>query len=306
MGLNTKKKRKIFTKRNVVLYIMFLPVLLAYLIFSYLPMPGIYLAFADFRVLGFKDWWVGLDNFKYIFALTNFWSSFLNTWVFVILSYIFAFPASIILALLLNELRLNKYKKFLQTVSCLPHFVSWVIVAGVWTALLSPSTGYINILIKVFGGEPIYFLTKAGLFPYLLTFIRIWKDVGYGSIIYLAALSSVDSELYEAAVIDGASRWKQTLHVTLPGIKSTILVMLILSVSGVLNLFDPVYVFMNPAISSTAETLDTYIFKTGVRDARYSMATAVGLFKSVVSFVLIIAMNIFSKKLTEDKQTILW
>lgn len=300
------KRRKVFTKSNTILYIMLLPVLLSYLIFHYLPMPGIYLAFADFRVMGFKEIWVGLDNFKYIFNLNNFWGSFKNTWVYVIYGYLFTFPAPIILALLLNELRGKYYKKVIQTVSCLPHFLSWVIIASIWISILSPSTGYVNHVIKAFGGEPYYFLSKAKLFPALLTFIRIWKDVGYSSIIYLAALASIDPELYEAAHIDGAGRFKQTIHITLPGIKSTILVLFVLSFSGILNLFDPVYVFQNPMIASTAETLDTYIYKQGVVQARYSMATAIGLFKSVISFAFVILMNIISKYLTEDGQSILW
>ncbi len=305
-NVNKNKKKKVFTKSNIILYIMFLPVLLSYIIFSYLPMPGLYIAFADYRISGFKDIWVGLSNFQYIFNLANFWEAFKNTWVFIIYNYIFAFPAPIILALLLNELKNNRYKKLIQTVSCLPHFLSWVVIASIWISILSPSTGYVNYIIRALGGEPYYFLSNAKLFPALLTFIRIWKDVGYNSIIYLAALSTIDQELYEAAWIDGAGRFKQTMHVTLPGIKSTILVLFVLSFSGILNLFDPVYVFQNPMIASTAETLDTYIYKQGVVQARYSMATAVGLFKSLISFVFVIITNYLSKFLTEDGQSILW
>jgi len=301
-----KVKRKVFTKMNITLYLMLLPTVLSYLIFHYIPMPGLYLAFSDFRVSGFRDYWVGFENFEYIFNLGNFWQSFGNTWIFIILGYVFVFPAAIILALLLNEMRGRFFKRTIQTVSCIPHFVSWVIVGGIWITLLSPTYGYINQIIKLLGGEPYYFLIKASIFPYLLTFIRIWKDVGYNAIIYIAALSSIDNTLYESSVIDGAGRWKQTIHITLPGMKSTILVMLILSFSGVLNLFDPVYVFQNPALLSIAETLDTYIYKVGIRDARYSVATAVGLFKSVISFALVIMTNIVSKYITEDKETILW
>jgi len=300
------KKKKFFTRNNIILYLMLLPVLISYIIFHIIPMPGIYLAFADFRVMGFKDIWVGFDNFRYIFNLSNFWDSFWNTWVFVLYNYIFAFPAPIILALLLNELKGKYFKKTIQTISCLPHFLSWVVIASIWISILSPSTGYVNFVIKALGGEPIYFLSKADLFPFLLTFIRIWKDVGYNAIVYLAALSSIDQELYEAAHIDGAGRFMQTIYITLPGIKSTILVLFVLSFSGILNLFDPVYVFQNPMIASTAETLDTYIYKQGVVQARYSMATAVGLFKSLISFVFVILTNVLSKYFTEDRETILW
>jgi len=298
------KKKRIFTKTNIILYLMILPIVIYYIIFHFIPMLGIVIAFADFRISGFKAW-VGFENFRKLFSLTFFWESFRNTWTFVFYNYVLAFPAPIILALLLNEIRSSKFKKVIQTISCLPYFVSWVVVAGIFIALLSPSTGYINTIIKAFGGQPIYFLASPEAFPPLLTFIRIWKGVGYSTIIYLAALSGIDEELYEAAVIDGANRWKQTLHITLPGLKTTILVILILSMAGVLNLFEPVYVFQNPMINSTAEVLDTYTYKTGIVQGRYAMATAMGLFKSLIALVLIIVTNILSKKLTDDGESII-
>lgn len=304
-ALNKKKnKRKVFTKSNITLYLMFIPFILYYILFHYIPMGGLAIAFADYRISGFKSW-VGFENFEKLFTMPYFWESFWNTWVFVIYKYILSFGAPIILALLLNEVANKYYKKIIQTVSCLPNFISWVVVAGIWVGLLSPSTGYINEAIKFFGGEPIFFLSKAKLFPLLLTLITIWKTVGYSSIIYLAALAGVSLELYESAVIDGANRWKQTIYITLPSIKTTILVMFVLSFAGVLNLFEPVYVFQNPMIMSTAEVLDTYTYKTGIVEARFPLATAMGLFKSIISFVFVIGTNYLSKKLTEDGQTIL-
>ncbi len=301
-----KTRRRILTGTNIALYCMILPVVIHYILFSYLPMAGIALAFSDFRVSGFKAW-VGLENFRYIFGLRYFWSSFSNTWVFIGLNYLFSFPAPILFALLLNEVRSKHFQKVVQTVSVMPHFISWVVVSGMWMALLSPTTGYVNYIIKALGGESVYFLGRANLFPWILTFIRMWKGIGYSTIVYLAALSGVDQELYEAAVIDGASRWKQTLHITLPSIKSTILVVFVLSFSGVLNLFEPVFVFSqnNKMISSTAEVLDTYIYTVGIVNAKYSTAVAVGLFKSVISCALVLGTNMLSKKLTEDGQSVI-
>lgn len=299
-----EKKRKIFTKSNLILYAMFLPVILYMIIFNYIPMSGILIAFADFRVSGFKEW-VGLENFRKLFALPFFWQSLKNTVIFVLYSYVFSFPAPIILALLLNELKSTKFKKLVQTVSCLPNFLSWVVVAGIFISLLSPTTGFVNALIELLGGKSIYFLSKSEIFPALLTSIRIWKGVGYSTIIYLSALAGIDTQLYEAAVIDGANKWKQIIHITLPGIKTTILVIFVLSFAGVLSLFDPVYVFQNSMIISTAEVLDTYTYKTGLVQGRYSMATAMGLFKSVISFALVIITNILSKRLTENNESIL-
>jgi len=303
--IHFKKKKKKITKTEIVLYLMIAPAVILYFIFHYVPLPGISLAFADFRVGGFKGW-VGLDNFRYAFNLNFFWQSFINTWRFELLDYIFGFPAPIIFALLLNELRAQRFKKVVQTISTLPHFISWVVIGGIFISIFSPSTGYVNSIIKFFGGEPIYFLSKPRLFPFLFTFMRIWKGVGYGSIIYLAALSGIDPELYESAVLDGASRWKQTIYITLPGIKPTILLMFVLSFAGAMGgLFEPMYVLKNPMIAETAEVLDTYTYEVGLVKARYSLSTAIGLFKSTISLALILATNFLSKYLTEDGKSIL-
>lgn len=304
--LGASKRGRIFTPTNIALYLMLLPIVVHYILFSYLPMAGIALAFADFRVGGFRGW-VGMQNFQYIFGLKFFWDSLKNTTVFIGLNYLVSFPAPILLALLLNEVRGKLFKKTVQTISVLPNFISWVVVSGMWMTLLSPTTGYINYVIKAFGGDPIFFLSKPEMFPGLLTFIRMWKGVGYSTIIYLAALSSVDPELYEAAVIDGASRWKQTLHITFPAIKPVILVVFVLSFSGVLNLFEPVYVFTNSntMIKSTGEVLDTYIYTVGITNAKYSVAVAVGLFKSIIACILVLMTNYLSKWLSEDGKTVL-
>lgn len=299
-----KAKHIIFTRANVTLYLMFLPVFIYFIIFSYIPMLGISIAFMDFRASGFRGW-MGLANFKYIFSLPFFWRALRNTIDFTALNYLLAFPAPIILALLLNELRLKIFKKFVQTVSIMPHFISWVVVSGVFISMLSPTVGYINQFIKLFGGTPIYFLSKSAWFQTIVSLIRVWKGIGYNTIIYLAALSGVDQELYDAAVIDGAGRWKQTIHITLTGIRPVILVVLVLSFTGVLNLFDPVYVFLNDIVLSKGEVLDTYIYKSGVVQGKYPISTAVGLFKSMISLVLVLIINQVGKKLSEDNVSVI-
>lgn len=298
-------EKTIFNKTNVMLYLMILPPLLLYYVFRYVPMPGIMLAFQRYTISGFK-YWVGLSNFKYVFGTPFFWEAFRNNWVFVAFGYAFVTPAPIIFALLLNEIRVNWYKKTVQTISTLPNFVTWVVIAGIFIQLLSPSRGYVNTIIKFFGGEAIYFLSKPKLFPWLFTFMRIWKGVGYSAIIYLAALAGVDPQLYEAAVIDGAGRLRQTWHVTLPGIKNTVVVLVVLSFSSVLGgFFEPIFVLKNDYIRSTAEVLSTYIYNLGITRGQYHVATAIGLFTSVISMFLLFFANFLSKRVTEDGRSIL-
>lgn len=302
--IKTKSKKFRFNKRICLLYLMIAPAVILYTIFHYLPLPGVAIAFTKFNISGFQEW-VGFDNFEFIFNLNNFWRAFINNWKYVGLNYLFIFPSSIILALLFNELRLKWFKKGIQTISTLPYFISWAVIGGIWMLLLSPSSGWVNNLIVALGGQPIYFFGNADMFPFLYTFIAIWKGAGYGSIIYLAALSGINTELYEAAAIDGAGRWKQTVHITFPCLKPTILIMFVLSFASVLNLFEPLYVLSNPLVQESAMVLDTYIYDTGILKGRYDIATAMGLFKSTISLVLVLASNYFSKKLTEDGKSIL-
>jgi len=304
--IHHKKGRNIFTRTNITLYLMYCPAIVYYLIFCYIPMIGLVVAFADFRPNGFRNW-VGFDNFNYLFNLPFFWRALRNTFKFVILDYLIDFPFPIIFALLLNEVRIKVYKKAVQTVSTLPHFISWVVVSGIFISLLSPSTGLVNAVIKALGGTPIYFFAKPEWFQMIVTLLRTWKGAGYSAIIYLAAISGIDQELYEAAVTDGAGRWRQTLHITLPGLKPVIVICLVLSFAGVLNLFDPVFVFSgdNALLTSTGEVLDTYIYKNGVVSAKYSVSTAAGLFKSVVSLMFMLAANFISKLLSDEKKAVI-
>ncbi len=289
---------------RIILYGMFTVPFLYFLVFHYLPMAGVFIAFADFRPSGFRGW-VGLANFRELFSLPYFWRSFANTWYFVLLRYVLAFPAPILLALLLNELRVGSYKKTIQTISTLPHFASWPVIAGIWISLLSPISGFVNELLGVFGIAPIFFLSKSGLFPYLFTALQIWKEVGYSTIIYLAALAAISPELYEAAMIDGAGRLQQALRITLPALRPIVVVVFVLSFTGVLTLFEPIYVLKNPMIQSAAEVLDTYTYQIGIVNARFPLATAVGLFKSTISLVMVLGANQLSRLLTDDRQGIL-
>jgi len=267
-------------------------------------MVGVSIAFMDFRASGFKGW-VGLANFRYIFNLPTFWHSMVNTLNFTALNYLLGFPAPIILALLLNELRVRKFKKAVQTISIMPNFISWVIISGIFTALMSPVTGYLNDIIRFFGGSSVYFLSKDSWFQWIVTVVRVWAGIGYSAIIYLAALSGVDPELYEAAVLDGAGRWQQTVHITLVALKPIIMVVLVLSFAGVLNLFDPVFVFQNPMVLRSGEVLDTYIYKNGLVGGKYPVTAAVGVFKSLIGTVLVLLTNYVSKKLSDDGKSVI-
>ena len=301
----TKGSGKIFTRRTVVLYGMIFPALLLSFLFIYVPLPGKLIAFTDWRISGFQKW-VGFDNFKFILSLDYFWKAFINQWRLILYGYIFRFPAPIILALLLNEMRAKTYKKTVQTLTTIPNFINWIVIGGIFINLLSPRYGYVNDVIRALGGEPFYFMSKPKLYPFLFTFFNMWKGVGYSAIIYLAALSGIDTELYEAAVIDGAGRLKQTWHVTLPGLAPTIIILFVLSLANVFaGMFEPSFVFKNPMVVSTAEILDTYIYEVGLVRAKYSMGAAAGLFKTAIGMVLLFSANWLSKRVTPDGRSIL-
>ena len=301
----TKGKGKVFTTKTIVLYVMILPALVLCFLFVYVPLPGKLIAFTDWRISGYQGW-VGFTHFRYLFTLSYFWKAFLNQWRLIFFGYIFGFPAPIILALLLNELRAKRFKKTVQTMTVIPNFINWVVIGGIFIQILSPRYGYVNDFIRLLGGEPLYFLSKPKLYPFLFTFFRMWKGVGYSAIIYLAALAGIDDELYEAAVIDGAGRWKQTLYITLPGLAPTIIILFVLSMANVFSgYFEPSLVLKNPMVLSTAEILDTYIYEVGLIRAKYSLGAAAGLFKTSIGLVLLFSANWLSKKITPDKRSIL-
>lgn len=258
-------------------------------VFSYVPMLGIIISFKQYRpVLGFmKSKWVGWDNFSLMLKLPDFYQVVTNTLVIAGLKLTIGFFVPIVFALLLNEVRLMWFKKTVQTFVYLPHFMSWVILGGILTNILSINGGIVNNLLGWFGIDPIMFLGSNAWFRPVLIVSDIWKEFGFSMIVYLAALAGINPALYEAAVIDGANRWKQTLYVTLPGIVPIMALVATLSLGGILNAgFDQVFNLYNPIVYETGDIIDTYVYRMGLQQTQYSFATAVGLSKSLVSLIL--------------------
>jgi len=292
-----------YFQRNKYFYLLLMPCIAYFLIFQYVPMYGILIAFKDFSfikgVLGSK--WVGLDNFRYMFALDDFYRVFWNSLYLSALKLVFVFPVPIVLALMLNEIRWMPFKRVSQTVIYLPHFISWVVIAGIMTNFLSPSWGVVNMALKSLGLEAIFFMADPGYFRPIIVLSSIWKDAGWDTILYLAAIASVNPELYESAVMDGANRFKRMLHVTLPSIRSTIIVLLILRIGQIMNNgFEQVYIFQNNNNRMVAEVFETYTYTVGLLSGRFSFATTVGLFNAVIGMTLLYLAHRFSKKIGED------
>ena len=289
-----------YLKQNYWLYIFLIPGLLFLIIFKYIPMGGIVIAFQDYKVTrGFlgSDW-VGLEHFRYLFQSTDFYRVFRNSILIRIYRLVWGFPVPILLALMLNEMRSQGYKRTMQTILYLPHFISWVVVVGMVTNLLSPSTGIINILIEAMGGEPVSFLTSPKYFRSILVITDIWKGAGWGTIVYMAAMAGIDPSYYEAAIIDGATRFQRIWYITLPCIASTIVVMLIMRTGSILNNgFEQVYLMQNALVSEVAEIFETYTYQVGLKEGRYSFASAVGIFQSVVGCILLFITNFTAKKI---------
>ncbi|WP_090799221.1 ABC transporter permease subunit [Paenibacillus sp. GP183] len=288
------------------LLILFLPCLVYYVLFKYLPMFGLVISFKDYNL--FKGvWasnWVGLKYYWMFIESPDFIKLISNTFMLGLAKLVFGFPAPIILALLMNEVKNVLFKKFVQTVSYLPHFISNVVVAGMIIMFLSPSLGLAAHFFKMFGIEPINFMVLPQWFRPIYVLSDIWQHMGWESIIYLAALTGIDPLLYEAAEIDGASRWKQLWNVTLPGIAPAMIILLLLNVGHVIEIgFEKVYLLMNPAIYDTADIFSTFVYRMGLTLGNYSFGTAVDLFTGVVSLIFIYSANYFSRKVSE---TSLW
>ena len=289
------------------LFILLLPGLMSFFLFSYMPFYGVLMAFKNYNplkgVLGSP--WVGWNNFQYIFALPSFINALRNTTVIGILKLLVCYPAPILFALMLNEIRITSVKRTIQTISYLPHFISWVVAAGIWYRMLSPYNGIINQALVALGvlDEATNFVGIPSMFYQLLLVTDVWKELGWGAIIYLAAITSINPELYEAAVVDGASRFQQTLHITIPGIKSTMLLMLILAISNLLNVgFDQIYNMTNAVVMEVGDVLDTLILRTltvgSMRDM--SLGTAMGILKNTVALLLFLIANGASKYLLKE------
>ena len=281
---------------------MLLVGLVYYAIFCYGPMYGIQIAFKDYKfrrgIWGSE--WVGLEWFRKMFSGQNFLMVFRNTLLISLYKLIAGFPAPIIFALLLNELDGKWFKKTIQTVSYLPHFLSWVILGGIFMQILSPSTGAVNYIIKMFGGTPIYFLGDIRWFRSTMVILSVWKGFGWGSIIYLATMSSINPELYEAATIDGANRWRQTINITLPALAPIIAIMFIMNSGSIINDdFDQIFNLYNETVYRVGDVISTYTYRQGLVEMKYSYTTAVGLFKNVISFGIILLTNFITSKFSD-------
>lgn len=292
--------------RDRFLYLLLIPFLLWFLVFKYLPMWGIQIAFKDFSVFkGITDSpWLGFDHFIEFIGSEYFLRVLKNTIIISLYGLLICFPAQIILAIMISEVTCTMFKKTVQTLTYLPHFVSVVVVAGIVTTFLSPSNGLFNIILEKLGMEKIYFLTEPQYFRGIYTTMNLWKETGFASIVFIAAIAGVDTQLYEAAKIDGANKFRQIIHVTIPGILPTIVVMFIMKVGSLLSVgYESIILLYQPATYETADVISTYVYRSGLIDGRYDFATAVGLFNSIVALVLVIASNKISKKVTE---TSLW
>nr|WP_318153580.1 ABC transporter permease subunit [Paenibacillus vietnamensis] len=296
-------------KEQRLLFVLMLPAIIATLLFSYVPMFGIYMAFINYSPGGgtffrqfFTAEFTGLQWFEYFFTNGDFYRIMRNTLAQSVLSLLLGFPMPIILALMINELRNGWFKRTFQTVSYMPHFISWVIAANIIITLLS-SGGVVNNILTGLGivDEPIQFMQKGPLFWWIIAISNTWKDMGFNAIMYLAAISAINPELYEVAKVDGASRLKQMLHITLPSIKPTIVILAILAVGGILNAgFDQQYLLQNNTVLQYSEVIDTYTYKYGLQNGMFSYGAAVGLFKSLVAFILVISVNAMAKKMNEQ------
>ncbi|TVY11056.1 ABC transporter permease [Paenibacillus cremeus] len=289
--------------RDKYLYLLVLPGLLYFLIFKYYPMWGLIIAFQEYSpYMGvFKSAWVGLENFERFFNNPDFLLLFRNTMMISLLSLVFFFPLPILLSLCMNEVSNKYFKRTIQSIVYLPHFLSWVIIAGITFLLLSQSNGIINMLLQYAGFSKIDFLTNEKYFWGMLTGQNIWKDTGWGTIIFLAAMTGIDTQLYEAARIDGATRIRQIWHITLPGIRNVIVILLILRLGHIMDVgFEQVFLMTNGAVANVSDVFETYVYRNGIQQGQFSYTTAAGLFKSVIGLVLVVGSNWLAKRFGEE------
>ena len=298
-----RKERMKNIKKNKLIYLMIAPGIIYFLIYKYFPMYGLIIAFQDYKpYLGISgSEWVGFQHFQRLFQDPDFWMIFKNTIVLFILQLVIAFPIPIILALMLNEVRSNLYKRSVQTLIYIPHFMSWVVIVSISYVMLTLDGGIINSILRVMGFGQINFLLSEEWFRPMYILQIIWRESGWGTIIFLAAIAGVDPQLYEAAKIDGASRLRQIWHITLPSIRSVIIILLILKIGDVLELgFEHVYLLLNSSNRAVAEIFDTYVYTAGLQQGQFSYSTAVGFFKGIVGLILVVGANKLAKKYGEE------
>jgi putative aldouronate transport system permease protein len=288
--------------RDRYLYLLLLPGLIYFIVFKYFPMYGLIISFKDFSI--FKGiWaseWVGFAQFEKLFYYRNFWAILRNTALISGMKILFGFPVPIILAVLMNEIINLKFKKITQTMLYLPHFISWVVLGGIIFIFLNPSYGLVNELVKAFGGQPVDFLLQPRYFRGLIVLTDIYKDAGWGTVVFMAAISGINPELYDASYIDGANRFQRMRYITIPSIKSVIIIMFILRIGYILEAgFFQIFVLYSPAVYEVGDIIDTYVYRQGIKNANYSLAAAAGLFKSLIALILVILTNKTAKLFKE-------
>ena len=303
-----KKTTKTFGERLRIdmwnqryLYIMMLPGIVFYLIYRYWPMVGLAIAFREFSFTRgmFGGEFIGFRYFQFLFFQhRDFWNIVRNTFLINVYRIFFYFPVPVIFALMINEILSLKYKRLMQTIVYLPHFVSWVVFGSIIIIFLAPEGGIVNAVIKLFGGNAIFFMTEPKYFRVIVVITDILKQAGWGTIIYLAAITGIDPTLYESARIDGASKFQMILFITLPSISSTIVVLLLLNIGRIMEVgFEQIFVLYNPLVYETGDVISTYVYRVGLGNARFSLTTAIGLFQSIIGFTLLLSCNAISKKL---------
>ena len=309
-AIGTDRRSKSFIRKRLLesryLILLFLPCLIYYIIFRYVPMWGILIPFENYKAFKgfFASSWVGFSNYVKIFNSIDFFSLLSNTFKLGIMCFVIEFPFPIIFALILNEVHKPRYKKFVQTVSYMPYFMSMVVVVGMLNIVLNPRNGILNNLIASLGMEKINFLVDATRFRWVYILSDIWQYTGWGAIIYLAALSNVDVQLYEAAMIDGANKWKQMIHITLPSIAPVIITMLLLNTGSIVDIgFEKVYLMQNPSISFTTDVFATYVYRTGIQHGNISYGAAYGIINSFINLFFILISNWLANRFSE---TSLW
>ncbi|ANY68607.1 sugar ABC transporter permease [Paenibacillus sp. BIHB 4019] len=288
-------------KRDKYLLLMFSPIFIYYLVIMYFPMPGVIMAFKNFTPGKgiFSGEWVGLKWFIQFYDSIYFWRLLRNTFLLAFLPLLFGFPIPILFAICVVEIKNRAFKRFAQTITYLPHFISTVVIAGMLINFLSPTDGIVNILLEKVGLEPINFMMEPGWFRTIFTSSDIWQSFGFSSIIYIAAIMSIDPEMYDSGKIDGVNKFQELWHLTLPSIKPTIIILLLLSLGGIMSVgFEKVYLLYNAATYETGDVLSTYVYRMGIIGQNYSFATAIGVFNSIITFILVFAANQLTRRAT--------
>lgn len=310
MAITTKPVRRTAPRlpfrsllRDWQLYILILVPLGFFATFKYVPMIGAVIAFKDYNIFKgiWESPWIGFETFREIFQMQGFYLALRNTFMLNLLDLLVSFPLPIILAIILNELRIQWFKRGAQMVLYLPHFISWVIIGGIAIQLLATNTGIVNNVMKSLNLGTVPFLTDPVYWVFTYLGIGIWQSVGWGTIIYLAALTGINRDLYEAADVDGASRLRKIWHITLPGIKPTIIILLIINIGHMASIgFDRPFVLSNPLVTDVSEVISTYVYKTGIQSARYTIATAIGLFQAVIGLIFLLSADLISRKVNDQ------